>query len=243
MNPSSETTRDTFFNGRLIVTQSRDGYRFSIDAVLLAATVKPKRGDTLLDLGTGCAIMPLVLAARHPDIHICAVEIQSEMAHIAQQNVSDNHMQSRITVVHADLRSLPSKEVCGPFDWVVSNPPYRAVHTGRINPNSQRAVARHEMKVDLMQLLACCRRMLRTGGACMIVYPAVRIVDLLAGMRQAGLEPKCLQAVHSCHGQVAKLILVQAVKGGRVGLCIKAPLTVYAPDGDYTEEVQEMLGL
>ncbi|MFZ1985790.1 MAG: methyltransferase, partial [Desulfatitalea sp.] len=148
----------------MVVTQTSQGYRFSIDAVLLAASIRPKPDDTLLDLGTGCGIISLIVAFRYPRIHIQAVEVQPELTELAQRNVAANRLEQQIEVIQADMRSLPSGQAKGPFDWIVSNPPYHRLDTGRINPNTQRALARHEIAVDLEQLLACARRMLRTGG-------------------------------------------------------------------------------
>ncbi|RJQ70931.1 MAG: tRNA1(Val) (adenine(37)-N6)-methyltransferase [Desulfobacteraceae bacterium] len=237
----AELTRDTFFDGRLIVTQPRDGYRFSIDAILLAAAVAPQRGNSILDLGTGSGIIPLILALRHPDVHISAVEIQPELAGIAVRNVDENQSRLQITVVHADMRSLPNNEIKGPFDWVISNPPYRSPHSGRINPNRQRALARHEITIDLPEVLACAKRMLRTGGQFGTIYPAERAIELADQMRRADIEPKQIRTVHSHSGQDARLVLVQGIKGGRAGLRIAAPLVVYQPGGDYTEAVQAMM--
>jgi tRNA1(Val) A37 N6-methylase TrmN6 len=237
----AELTRDSFLDGRLIVTQTREGYRFSLDAVLLAATVITQRSDTVLDLGTGSGIISLILAMHHPDIRITAVEIQPELASIAETNVADNQMNRQITVACADIRLLPAGEIMGPFDWVVSNPPYRRPHSGRINPNSQRAVARHEIAVNMEQILDCAKRMLRTGGQFGTIYPAQRAVDLVERMRRAGIEPKWIQSVHSRSDQDAKLVLVRGIKGGRPGLNIAAPLAVYQPDGSYSETVQAMM--
>lgn len=237
----AELTRDTFFDGRLIVSQTREGYRFSIDAILLAAAVLPQPGDTLLDLGTGSGIIPLILAMRHPELRISAVEIQSELVSIARKNITQNKMDGQIAVADMDMRLLPAGNITGPFDWVVCNPPYRRPHSGRINPNGQRAVARHEIMVNLDQVLACAKRMLRTGGQYRTIYPSGRAIDLLDRMRRSGIEPKRIQTIHSQNDQDAKLVLVHGVKGARSGLQIAAPLMVYKPDGSYTQAVREMM--
>ena len=234
-------SKDTFFNGRLHITQPLNGYRYSIDAVLLAAAIKPQMGETVLDLGTGCGIIPLILAARHPGIHIAGVEIQEELALLAQRNIVDNGYEATVTVRHGDLKMLPDHKTTGPFDWVVSNPPYRRPGTGRINPNQQKALARFEIKVDLVQLLQSAEKLLRTGGRFATIYTAERMVDLIVQMRQADIEPQSIQAVQSYRGEAAKLVLVKGTKGGRIGLCINAPLVVYELDGSYTEAIEIMM--
>ena len=141
---ASELTLDILFDGRLKVWQPRHGYRFSIDAVLLAHQVRLQSEETVLDLGTGCGIIPLILAYRHPDIISFGIEIQKELAHIAIANVDANHLQNQIRVLCRDMRRLKPEDIGGPVDLVVCNPPYHKPKSGRINPDRQRAIARHE---------------------------------------------------------------------------------------------------
>ncbi len=237
-------TYDTFFNGRLRVAQPASGYRYSLDAILLAALPRPKPGQSLLDLGTGCGIIPLILAFRNLGVRITGVELQPELARLAQRNVLNNGLQDRIRIIHEDLRRLSLKEgVDGPVDWVVSNPPYRPAASGRINPNSQRALARHEINVNLQQLINTAKRLLKTGGRFATIYPGERTVELFAEMRSAGIEPKWFQGIHSQSGDTAKLVLVQGVMGGKPGLRIEAPLVIYGADGEYSGAVQAMMKL
>jgi tRNA1Val (adenine37-N6)-methyltransferase len=234
-------TSDTFFNGRIIVAQPDRGYRYSIDAVLLASLPRPSSGASLLDLGTGCGIIPLILAYRHPGLRITGVEVQPELARLARMNVSTNSMQDRIRIMDHDLRHLSVGMIDGPADWIVSNPPYRRTASGRINPNSQRALARHEINLDLRQLIESVKRLLKTGGRFDIIYPSDRTVDLLSEMRRQMLEPKFLRCVHSHPDDAAKLVLVEAIMGGRSGLTIQTPLSIYGPDGQYSDAVREMM--
>jgi tRNA1Val (adenine37-N6)-methyltransferase len=234
-------TADTFFNGRIRVKQNRAGYRFSIDAVLIAGQTIPSPDDTVLDLGTGCGIIPLILAYRHPKIKVYGIEVQQQLADLATINVEENRMKDRITIHCMDMKKLKHDMMSGPVDLVVSNPPYRKAESGRINPDQQRAVARHEIKATLSDVVETAQRMLRTAGRFVTVYPAERMADILIQMRSAGLEPKSLRTVHSDRHTDAKLIIVEGKKGGRPGLKIGSPLTIYRKDGSYTEEVQEML--
>ena len=158
----NQFTTDPFFNGQIQVKQRRGGYRFSIDAVVLANHAVSRPGEKVLDLGTGCGIIPLILAYRNPDIRVYGIEIQEELAQLAASNVSANHMQNRITVLCRDMRDLKPHMIGGPVDVIVCNPPYRKPNSGRLNPDAQRAVARHEIKVNLINVLQAARRMLRT---------------------------------------------------------------------------------
>ncbi|MEE8552125.1 MAG: tRNA1(Val) (adenine(37)-N6)-methyltransferase [Desulfobacterales bacterium] len=233
-------TADTFFNGRIRVKQNRAGYRFSIDAVLIAGQTIPSPGNTVLDLGTGCGIIPLILAYRHPKIKVYGVEVQQQLADLATINVEENRMKDRITIHCMDMKKLKHDMMSGPVDLVVSNPPYRKSESGRINPDQQRAVARHEIKATLSDVVETAQRMLRTAGRFVTVYPAERMADILIQMRSAGLEPKSLRTVHSDRHSDAKLIIVEGKKGGRPGLKIGSPVIIYRKDGSYTDEVQEM---
>lgn len=233
-------TTDTFFGGRLFIKQEASGYRFSLDAVLLASHTGPLADERLLDLGTGCGIIPLILAYRNPTIAAFGVEIQEDLADLAISNVNANQMQNRITVLQKDMRDLRPDMIGGPVDLVVCNPPYRKPNAGRLNPDAQRAIARHEITVNLADLLRTARRMLRTDGRFAVVYTADRFVELLCQMRLEGIEPKFMRSIHSQPDSEAKLFLIDGVKGARPGVRVGPPLIIYAAKGDYSTEVQKM---
>jgi len=233
-------TKDTFFNGRIKVKQDPSGYRFSIDSVLLANHARPHPGDKVLDLGTGCGIIPLILAYREPNLKIYGVEVQKELADIAGSNVEENHMDDIITILCKDMKELKNDMISGPVDLIVSNPPYRKAESGRINPDMQRAVARHEIKVSLDDITKTARRVLRTAGRFVTIYSAERVTDLLTHLRSAGIEPKFLRSIHSGVKTDAKLVLVAGIKGGHPGVKIGPPLIIYDENSAYTQEVKEM---
>ncbi|HPA15223.1 MAG TPA: tRNA1(Val) (adenine(37)-N6)-methyltransferase [Desulfobacterales bacterium] len=233
-------TTDTFFNGRIRVKQHRNGYRFSIDAVLLAFHVRPRPRDRILELGTGCGIISLLLAYRNPDISVYAIEIQEMLAEIASLNVEENQMADRISVICKDMKELKQNMLSGAVDWVISNPPYRRVQAGRINPDDQRAVARHEIMITLSDVLETARSMLRNGGRFAMIFPAERTADIVEKMRSLHIEPKFLRMIHSGRHTEAKLILVEGMKGGRPGAKIGPPLIIYRENGSYTDEAEKM---
>ena len=233
-------TKDTFFNGRIKVLQHRDGYRFSIDAVLLAAFSAPEAEDRIVDLGAGCGIISLILGYRHPAVSITGIEVQPELAELAAQNTEANGLKDRINIICADMRLLSIQAVSGPVDIVISNPPYRKGRSGRINSHPQRAVARHEILATLQDVAKTAARLLGIGGRLAIIYPAERITDLLTNLRSAGIEPKHIQTVHAkCHDP-ARLVLVSGIKGGSPGAAVHEPLVIYQPNGAYTGRVQAM---
>jgi tRNA1Val (adenine37-N6)-methyltransferase len=236
----SGLTTDTFFKGRLKVKQPKTGYRFSIDAVLLAHSVNPRSVDTIVDLGTGCGIIPLILAFRHPRVRLYGIEIQSALADLALSNVAVNGLEPRITILQQDLKDLTPRSVTHRIHMVVSNPPFRKVNSGRMNPHAQRAIARHEIMTTLQEVIAAASRMLSPGGRFITIYAAERLADMLTRMQAAQLEPKQVRMVHSTAGREAKVFLVEGVKGANPGLIVGAPLIIYNQEGTYTEEVAQM---
>ncbi|MEW6669974.1 MAG: methyltransferase [Thermodesulfobacteriota bacterium] len=216
-------TLDEFMEGRLRLIQSRRGYRFSSDAVLLARFVSTRAGDLVVDLGTGCGIIPLVLLLTRPIRHALGLEIQPELAGQAFRNARLNGLSHKMTVIRGDLRYPPIV----PFsaDVVVCNPPYRPKTTGRVSPDLERAIARHEIFASLDDILDAARKLLKAGGRLAVIYAAVRLVDLLIRMRGFGLEPKRVMHIHPRPESDAKLVLVEATSGGRRGVKILPPLT------------------
>jgi len=233
-------TEDAFFDGRLTVRQPKDGYRYSIDAILLADFIRCKDGQTVLELGTGCGIIPLILAFRYAGLNVFGVEIQDPLARIAAANVRENHFEERVHILHQDLKSLKLQQVPDLVHHVVCNPPYRRINSGRINPHKEKAAARHEIFARLADFVAAASRMLQLSGSLTSLYPAQRLVDMIDQMRCANLEPKRIRMVHSKVGDAARLVLITGVKGGRPGLAVEPPLVIYQDDGDYTREVARM---
>jgi len=194
-----------------------------------------------VDLGTGCGIIPLIVAHRRRGVRLLGVEIQEGLAAIAEANVRANGFEGRIAVLRADLKTLPPDAAGGPVDWVVSNPPYRRARSGRLNPQTERAFARHELLATLEDILAAASRLLKRGGRFMAVYPAERLVDLMAGARAASLEPKWVRMIEPRAGSEANRVLLSAVKGGGTGIRVAVPLRVYGEGKTYSAEVASML--
>jgi len=233
-------TTDSFYNGRVRLKQHRSGYRYSIDAIILAGSARVRPRERVLDLGTGCGIIPLLIAFRHPTVRIWAVEIQPELASLAADNVRVNAMNSRIRVLQADMRQVTSESFGGPMDLVLSNPPYRRERSGRINPEMQRALARHEISITLPEFILAAARVLKNGGRFVAIYAAERTAELLFYMRNGLIEPKRMRSVHSGPQTDAKLILVEGVKNGKPGIAIAAPLIIYDRKGEYSAEIKQL---
>ncbi len=221
---SPDETLDTFFDGKLQVIQKKKGYRFSMDAVLLSQFVKIRKDERVIDLGTGCGILPLLLSQTTKARSLVGVEIQAGLAECAKKNVLLNHLEDRMSILQQDLRELGKTFPPGSFDVVLSNPPYRKYRSGRINPSMEKAIARHEMRGTLEDLISVASYLLPAKGRCYVIFPATRTVDLLVALRSRKLEPKRLQFVHPHIGEDAKFILVESIKTSGVELKVTAPL-------------------
>lgn len=236
----SDITIDSLFNGQLQVKQERRGYRYSIDAVILAYYAGKVRGDRIADLGTGCGIIPLILGLREPTRHIVGIEIQEALADIAAENVIDNGMADRIQILLGDIKIITTADTEGPVDLVLSNPPFFPADEGRINPNLQRAVARHELQVTITDIVAAAWRLLQDKGRFLSIFQTERMVDLLFSMRQLGLEPKMVRIIQTKEQIPGKLFLVEGEKGGAPGLVVLPPLVITMENKGYSPEVADM---
>jgi tRNA1Val (adenine37-N6)-methyltransferase len=233
-------TCDTLFEGRLRAFQKREGYRFSVDALLLAHFAEAGPKDRIIDLGTGCGIVPLILTFRGKASHVIGVEIQPSLADLARRNAALNRYASRIKIWEKDLKDLITKKLQGTFDLVLSNPPYRKMGSGRINPHEEKAVARHEIKATLEDVLRVAHYLLRDKGRLAMIYPASRVADLIRKMAGFHLEPKRLQFVHSHAADEARLVLVEALKEGHTQVKVLPPLFLYDSGGNYTSIAREL---
>lgn len=213
---------DPFMDGRLRLIQSKDGYRFSIDAVFLSEFVTIKPGDVVVDLGTGCGVIPLILLLTKPVGYAFGLEVQKELAHQAARNTVINGFKDKMSVILGDLKHLSISNRSA--DVVICNPPYRKVKSGRINPDMRRAIAKHELMASVDDILHAAKNILRKKGRLAMIYPAERLVGLVARMRRFTLEPKRIQINYPDLKSSAKLALIEASLGGRPGLEILPPL-------------------
>lgn len=213
-----------------------------MDAVALAGLARVASEDRVLDLGTGCGIIPLMLAFRYPDITVYGAEIQKSQADIAVRNVADNNLKNRITILHQDIKTLMPRQTRGPVDMVVCNPPHIEKSRGRINPDDHAAISRHEIKITLKELIRVSEQMLTPTGRLLIIFPCHRLADLMEQMRMYGIEPKEMHIIHTKPDAPAKRVLLQGVKGGGKGLKINSPTIIHNADGTYTTAVRQIFG-
>jgi len=230
-----DETLDAICGQNLKLVQKKKGYRFSIDPILLANFVALKTGQSMLDIGTGCGIIPLYMAARGAANPMLGVEIQEELYHLAQRNRELNRADD-VQFLKGDVRSLRAT-MSGLFHVVVSNPPYVKQRTGRSCPTRSRYLARQQSVLDLPALLSAAKRLLYSRGRLCLVYPSRRVGEVVFEAKARGLEPKRIRFVHPRPGEPSNLFLLECVKDGGPEVTVMEPLYVYRGEA-YSDEVQ-----
>ncbi len=230
-----DETLDAFYHGRIRVLQKKKGYRFSVDAPLLADFIQTQSNDELLELGTGCGIISLLLSIK-PFRHLTALEIQASLADLAQRNIRLNQLGERITVLSQDLRtySPPRK-----FDVVFSNPPYYARGKGHLSQVPEKSVAKHELKSDIFAIMRKTAECLKTRGRAYFIYPERRREDFMKAMYEPGLHMQRLRLVLPHEGEEANLFLAECAFSPDVCEDIP-PLKLFEAKGEYSAEAREI---
>ncbi|MEW6571074.1 MAG: tRNA1(Val) (adenine(37)-N6)-methyltransferase [Nitrospirota bacterium] len=231
-----DVTLDSIRDVRLY--QSRTGYRFSVDSLLLYEFVDLKNVSNIADLGAGSGIVGILLAKRYPQAKVTLFEIQDSLIALAQKNVALNNLRGRVTTVKCDISELSRRNArFGSYDLVVSNPPFRRLKSGRINLEEERAIARHEIKLGLSEFIDAAARILRARGRLCLIYHPWRLAELVERLKKRGMEPKRIRFVHSRISSEAKMVLLEAVKTGKTGMRVENPFFIYDEKGQYTEEM------
>jgi len=193
------------FGGTTKIEQYIDGYRFSIDSVLLARWCRIPAGSSIADIGAGCGVISIILAAGRGFDNITALELQDDLYDLCLRNVANNRLSDHIEVVKYDARQ-PDPELRGEFDVVLSNPPFREIGSGRLSATDQKAIARHELTLTLDQLLTATRFLLKDAGTFKVIYPIRRFDELTTKLPVYGLFPSRIREVHPRYDEPANLI-------------------------------------
>jgi len=228
-----DETLDEFYRGRVRLLQPKKGYRFALDAPLLADFVACGTQDEILELGTGNGVIPVLLSIK-PFRRLTAVELQDSLFDLARRNAALNGLEQRIEIVRGDLRTFrPGRR----YDIVLSNPPYVRKGTGFPSPSLEKSIAKQEITCDIMEVMKAAAELLKPEGKACFVFPAARRRDLLESARSRGLFPRRLRFVHPRQGDAANLFLSEFRFGpGRAATL--EPLILYGEDGEQTPETR-----
>lgn len=226
---------DTFYRGRILVLQRKNGFRFSLDAPLLADFINTREGDELLEVGTGCGIISLLLSLK-PFKHILALEVQPVLVELARRNILLNNLEGRVTVLQKDFRQYqPYRK----FDVIFSNPPYIRRNSGFLSPSQEKNIAKHELLCSLEELLSFTRSWLKDSGRAYFIFPDSRREEFVRELERQGLKLRANRLVYPRENEPANFFLAECAFSA--GSCQAIPpLILYGPDGKYTPEAEEI---
>lgn len=237
--------------GERIDDLQRNGYRiiqnpgrfcFGMDAVLLTGFVQVRKDARVIDLGTGTGIIPILLEAKTKASHLTGLEIQPESADMASRSVKLNDLADKIDIVTGDIKEAEKIFSSASFDMVTSNPPYMADSHGLKNPDDAMAIARHEIKCTLEDVVRAASYLLVPGGNFCMVHRPFRLVEIMELLTKYKLEPKRMQLVYPYADAEPNMVLLQCVKGANRRLKVEKPLIVYERPGKYMHEIYDIYG-
>lgn len=244
---SEEKANVELLPGERVDDLQRKGYRiiqrpgsfcFGIDAVFLCGFANVRPGESVLDLGTGTGILPILLEARSKGAHFTGIELQPESADMARRSVALNGLGDRIDIVEGDLREAGGLFLPASFHVVTANPPYMKDGGGLLNPGLPKAMARHEITCTLGDVTRAAAKFLRPGGRFYMVHRPFRLTEIVCELVKCGLEPKRMRFVHPFADREPGMVLIESRKGGSSRLTVEKPLIIYESPGKYTEEVR-----
>lgn len=228
-------------NGYYLI-QNPKRFCFGMDAVLLSGFAKMKQGETMLDLGTGTGIIPILMEAKTNGQRFIGLEIQPETADMAMRSVKLNHLEKKVTIVTGDIKNASALFGKSAFDVVTSNPPYMIGKHGIENPYLPKAIARHEILCTLEDVIRETAAVLKPNGHFFLVHRPFRLAEIFGQLMRFQLEPKRMQLVYPYVDKEPNMVLIEAVKGGKSRLTIEKPLIIYQSPNVYTDELYDIYG-
>ena len=217
------------------IIQKKNGFRFSIDAVLIANFIDIRhKGTTVMDIGTGSGIIPLLLSENENILKIFGVEIITENAILAKRSIEYNNLDNKIEIINKDIKEL---SVDSKIDMIVTNPPYIKSDNGKRSETSVKAISKHEVKLTLEELVINSRRILKSGGSFNIVCRTDRFQEIVNLLSENNFFAKRIRMVHVKPGKNAILFMIEAIKDKKYTPEILEPIYLYDENGSYTEEI------
>ena len=228
-------TEDALLGGRVRLLQPRKGYRVAVDAVLLAAAVDAAENARILDLGAGVGAVGLCIARRVAGCLITGIELQPELAALAERNAALNGVSERVrTIVHDLARPLPQE--LGPFDHVATNPPYLAAAVADPSPDASKALATVESTAPLARWLAVATAALKPAGTLTVIHRSDRLDEITDHLVRLGWGDVAVKPL-----MPAQRVLVQARRATMPDRRVALPLVLHRPEGGYTDEAEAIL--
>ena len=233
---------DDLQNGFYVI-QDPDKFCFGVDAVLLSDFTKVKKGEAVLDMGTGTGIIPILLQAKKNGEHFTGLEIQEECAEMALRSVKYNHVEDKVSIVQGDIKRAAEIFGAASFHVVTCNPPYMIGQHGLQNPDMPKAIARHEVLCTLEDVAKSASLLLKEKGRFYMVHRPFRLAEIMTTLVKYKLEPKRIQFVHPFIDREPNMVLIEALKSGNSRVTVEKPLIVYKEPGVYTDDIKRIYGL
>ncbi len=236
------TTNYLLGHKNLKIVQESDWFKFSIDSILLSYFVQIKKNTAkILDIGTGNAIIPILLSTKTP-VPILGIEIQKDVYELGRQSIIKNKLENQVKILCEDIKTYVKEQESDVYDIITCNPPYfKKEEKSHLNVDIHKQYARHEILLDLEHVMISARKLLRNNGSLYLVHRSERIVSIIEEARKYNLEPKRIQFVYPKKGKNSNIVLIEFVKNGKEGIKLLEPLYIYDESGNYTEKVQKML--
>ena len=230
---------DDLQNGFYVI-QNQNKFCFGMDAVLLSGFARIRKGDHVLDMGTGTGIIPILLKSKTKGEHFTGLEIQEECADMATRSVQYNGLESAVDIVCGDIKEAAGIFGAASFDVVTSNPPYMIGAHGLQNPYMAKAIARHEVLCTLEDVVSQASKVLKDRGRFFMVHRPFRLAEIFSVLTRYKLEPKRMQLVYPYIDREPNMVLIEALKGGNSRITVEKPLIVYEKPGVYTKDILEI---
>ncbi len=239
-----EVSLDSLFDGAMYCKQNREGYRFSLDSVLVAHFLLPHNDASVLDLGCGCGIIGLIIMYRWKALlsKVVGLEIQPALFQLANENRVLNGFEEKLSIVEGDFCNIKNYFQPEQFSHVICNPPFYKPSQGRGNTNQEAYIARHQILADLTAIAKAAKYCVKNKGRVIMIYPSEGMAELVHILRENKLEPKRIQYIYSRkENSAAKLILIECIKNGGLGVRVLQPFYVYQGRGEeYSLEMQKL---
>lgn len=233
---------DELHRNQYKIIQNPQGFCFGMDAVLLSGFAEVYKGEQVLDLGTGTGIIPILLEAKTEGKHFIGLEIQEYSADMAKRSVLLNDLQEKVEIVCGDIKTVSKRFGKSVFDVVTTNPPYMNEAHGLKNPNTAKAIARHEILCTLEDIVREAAAVLKPGGRFYMVHRPRRLIEIIRTLSAYQLEVKRMKPVYPSIEKEANMVLLEAVRGGRPLMRMEEPIIIYESPGVYSKEIYEIYG-
>ena len=199
------------------IWQLEDGFKFSLDSLLLAEYVKLSNNKKILDMCTGNAPIPLVISLK-TNSEIVGFEIQEDIASLAKMSVQENKLESQIRIINDDINNIGEYYQEEYFDIITCNPPYFKKNSSLINMSDYKSIARHEVKIDLENIFKLSYKYLKSNGTLYMVHRPERLDEIIILANKYKINVKEIALIVTNKTMIPSLVLVKCVKLSNLGI-------------------------